>query len=312
MLAGLACLRYSTGVMDYRHTTFAAAFHDAKNAALYFDHVLPAEFAELMRDKGDLRYYEIARSLLPVDLLDSTTTTGLRDEVISCVARYIFMFPELFTGEEVDAATRDARVAEHLPKFLEALSDVVTLSQLSITDLMLGPPDVRDAPTGEGTPSLILSGLNLIDTQEVSWPQIVEFRKDAEAKAALSRLRLFVYSQYSGKPRDFIEDDLGERIRVYERTVRKWGFATKTAALKAIVGSTTTLAVVGATVSTLFGAPLAVVLAGAAAGIALDIAGISLTVAEKIHDRNDFSDTSSVAYLVEASRRLADTKSSSA
>jgi hypothetical protein len=290
--------------MDYRRHTFAAAFHDAKSAALYFDYVLPVEFAEVMTDKGHLKYYDILRELLPKDLLDTSTPTGLRKEMIDCVTSYILMFPDQFTDVKIDDTKRHDLFEKGFPKLLATLSQLVSLSHNAVTDVMLGVSDLQDPLEGKGTPSLILSELQLIDTEKVSWPQIVEFRKDEQARDALTRLRLFVYQQYDGKPREFIEEDLGERIRQYEATARSWGFTTKTAALKAIIGSKTTLAVLGATVSTLFGVPLAAIFASAAVGVALDIAGISVAVTEKVHDKKIFDDTSSVAYLVDASHHL--------
>ncbi len=85
--------------------------------------------------------------------------------------------------------------------------------------------------------SLILSNLNLIDTSETSWEQILEFRKDKDASKKLRNLRLFFHDNYKGKDRQYIEDDLMKRLEDYEQKCKEWGFQTKNSTMTAILNS---------------------------------------------------------------------------
>ena len=85
--------------------------------------------------------------------------------------------------------------------------------------------------------SLILPNLNLIDTSETSWKQILEFRKDNDASKKLRNLRLFFHDNYKGKDRQYIEDDLMKRLDDYEQTRKEWDFQTKTSTIAAILDS---------------------------------------------------------------------------
>lgn len=85
--------------------------------------------------------------------------------------------------------------------------------------------------------ALSIASLRLVDTENISYEQLLEFRNDNEAKEKLRRLRLFAYENYQGKSRSFIEDDLMARISDYESTVKKWGFETKSAVMTALMDS---------------------------------------------------------------------------
>jgi hypothetical protein len=85
--------------------------------------------------------------------------------------------------------------------------------------------------------SVILSGINLIDTSSATWDQIIEFRKNDEAKKKLRNLRLFLQTNYSGKTRSFIEDDFGKRIDDYNSVVKEYGFNTKVSVISFITNS---------------------------------------------------------------------------
>jgi hypothetical protein len=297
-------LRYTYAFyMNYATTTFAAALHDTKNAALYFDFVLPFEFGDVMHQRGEsFHYSEVLKGILPPGLLDEREKVGIREEVIGCIAEYIVMFPHRFTPDHYAEEELADRLTRHLDPFIRQMADLIPLAQQPLTDIMLGPPDEEPSSPGDASPSLILHNLALVDVDSVSWPHLLEFRKDRRSVDALRRLRMFVYANYDGKSRAFIEDDLRGRMVDYEAITREWGFSTFTGSLKALVDSKTILATLATTVGTLFGAPLSVVMASAAAGIALDVAGISLSLAERRHAIDALRSGNPVAYLIEAQR----------
>lgn len=71
-----------------------------------------------------------------------------------------------------------------------------------------------------------LRALKLVDPHKLSWPLLVEFRKDEESRAALRDLRLFFAEEFSGKETDYISDKLSALVDRQERVARLWGFDT--------------------------------------------------------------------------------------
>jgi hypothetical protein len=78
----------------------------------------------------------------------------------------------------------------------------------------------QDEPSPDDAPyaALALSGIPLVDTSSASWEQILELRKDPDARAKLRNLRLFFHNNYQGKPATFVVDDLGRRLDEYTAT----------------------------------------------------------------------------------------------
>ncbi|HYI47121.1 MAG TPA: hypothetical protein VEX35_01535 [Allosphingosinicella sp.] len=109
-----------------------------------------------------------------------------------------------------------------------------------------------------------LSGLKLVDVKATSWERIIEFRKDAGAKAALRDLRLFFEADLAGKEAAQVEDILLSRIYHHDEVVRGWGFETLNRAMGVLFSKESALPAVGAISAAILGAPLAAAAAGAA------------------------------------------------
>lgn len=82
---------------------------------------------------------------------------------------------------------------------------------------------------------LVLSNIPLVDTTRMSWEQVLDLRKDPEARAALRNLRLFFYSNYDGKPSSFVADDLARRLDEYSSTRKRMGFESITGSISALI-----------------------------------------------------------------------------
>ncbi|MGI8569331.1 MAG: hypothetical protein ACR2KT_09830 [Methylocella sp.] len=113
-----------------------------------------------------------------------------------------------------------------------------------------------------------LASLRLVDASCCSWEQILEFRRDGEARDKLRRLRLFAYDNYAGKSKDYVEDDILKRIADYDEAAKQWGFETTLSALNMLL------------VSTFFGAP-SVAVATAVGGGVLEIGRLALDVTKQ-------------------------------
>lgn len=82
---------------------------------------------------------------------------------------------------------------------------------------------------------LVQSNIPLVDTARTLWEQILELRKDPEARAALRSLRLFLYSNYDGKPSSFVADDLARRIDDCSSTRKRMDFESITGRISVLI-----------------------------------------------------------------------------
>jgi hypothetical protein len=142
-----------------------------------------------------------------------------------------------------------------------------------------GVPSGDEGPTGESIISL--ASLDLVDAEQASWDQIVEFRRDEEARAKLRRLRLFAYEKYQGKSLEFVKDDIETKIEDYDAAVKKWGFETAQGAINMLLTSKVIGgALAGSLISTLLGSPTMAVVA-AASGSLLEIGHVTVEIAKQ-------------------------------
>lgn len=294
----------------------AIAIDDAKQAALYFDFVIPMNLAcDLII--GSLRSLEgkkwhdrqscyavmqraapsdLLKSLLPPQLWKASFTKRLA-QVNCAMVDYFF---ERLKG--------NLGVAEEaLPELHEYASGVVSL--LDDFKLWALPADVPFGLVTEGTineaeVAITLASLQIADVKHASWEQILEFRRDGDAHNKLRRLRLFACENYAGKSKSFVEDDISVKLYDYEVAVKKWGFGTKYAAFTTLLSSKTLAgALTGSLISTLFGAPLPA-LVSAAVGVALEVGHVSLEVGKQRFALRELMAENPVCYISEARSKL--------
>ena len=147
--------------------------------------------------------------------------------------------------------------------------------------------------------TLSLAGIPTIDTCKLSWENIMEFRNNKEAKNKLRNLRLFLCTNYEGKSRAFIEDDLSRRIDDYKETCRDFGFETKTSILSAVLDSKNIRATfVASAGAAIFNEP--VVVAGTIlAGVSIEIGKIVIEISKRKHAFHKIKRDHPLAYLIE-------------
>jgi len=153
-------------------------------------------------------------------------------------------------------------------------------------------PEVTDC-------TLSLAGLNLVDTCNLEWDQIIEFRKDEAARYKLKKLLSFMNKNYSGKSFTEIEDDLGGMYYDYLNVCKDWKFETRRSSLNLILDSKDIRKTIAATAGfALFGEPVlasGILLAGAS----IEIAKLALHVATQKHAFNKLKRDHELAYLID-------------
>jgi hypothetical protein len=303
----VVCERLS-GMGESERTIIALS--DAKEAALYFDYVIPVNL--LWNEELILRF---RRGQASVESFRTTFDTLLCPPHVSENLRFAdrlkavnkSMFSFFITHYLVELKSSAVDAEEHLRSARTAAQIFVNF----IDDFGFSSTPV-DVPIGlvtepkdeESDIAITLASLKLVNAESASWDQIIEFRRDSDARDKLRRLRLFAGENYSGKSKAFIEDDLSVKIVDYEEAVKKWGFDTKYAAFTMLLSSKTMAgALAGSLISTLFGAPLPA-LASAVGGAALEVGRIALELRKQRFSLRELMAKNPVCYISQARSRL--------
>lgn len=152
--------------------------------------------------------------------------------------------------------------------------------------------------------SIILSGIDLIDTEKASWEQIIDYRQDEHAKKKLRNLRLFLQTNYIGKSRQYIEDDFGKRIDDYNSVVKEYGFNKKKSVISFLANSKNIRTFGTASIaSVLLGQPI-VATGTALTGICLDILNGTLEFVTQKHAFNKFKEEHELSYIMDFYNRI--------
>jgi hypothetical protein len=284
-------------------------FGSAREALLYFDNIIPVNLL--------LDLVETDRLELPPGVFDQFLTPefGRKPEFVDrlnavnqAMVNYMVEYAERIVRDDVQAG---------LQRKLNSNSDLA--SGKNLIDVFCGFRDdfnlravpinffgnlLVDEDVDKAEVAISLTTLRLIDASRCSWDQILEFRQDGEARDKLRRLRLFAYENYSGKPNDYIEDDILKRIADYDEAAKQWGFETAQSALNMLLNSKIMGgALTGSLVSTLFGTPTLAV-ASAAAGGTLEIGRIALEVTKQRFALRKLAAENPVSYILHARSKL--------
>ena len=145
--------------------------------------------------------------------------------------------------------------------------------------------------------SLISDNILDIETNDISWDHLWEFKSDKESKRALKKYRKFWYESYGGKPLGYIEDDLYFRMHELERVTKKHGLHIVETTAKAVmrensVYSTGLAAFAGAVVTGGIQNPY-----GLAIGLTFALSGMAFSVSKAVRDKNEYLENSDIIYL---------------
>lgn len=94
----------------------------------------------------------------------------------------------------------------------------------------------RDMEFQRGDYSVLIScftNLAIVDEEALDWEQVIEFRRDDEARKKYRRLTHWLNKEMLGKPREFIEDEIAIRHEDYTWALKKHGLKTLVGSLSA-------------------------------------------------------------------------------
>ena len=117
-------------------------------------------------------------------------------------------------------------------------------------------------------------------------------------------MKLFFSTNYEGKSRNFVEDDLGKRLVDYENVVKDIGFETSTSTLTMVLNSKSLGAFSAASFgSALLGKPIAAATA-LAGGASIELAKDTIELAKKKHELNKLKRDHELGYLLDLKKEL--------
>lgn len=305
--------------MKYPVHTTAVAIAGAKDAALYFDYVIPVGVPSL----GSLPEVRHGKLVAEASLDDVPDVSELREllppelrgakpyELVNGLSMYAIAMQEQLRGGWA-AALVNPSLAENVARaaassdddFLRGVcGEVVRWTRYLHEANALGHLAFftgRSPDAEEESPSLTLSALQLVDTTETTWAQISELREDTTRTQQLRNLRLAIFEDYAGKPRGYIRDALEKRIEEYQSAAKFWGLPLKEKMLTVVSNERTTAATMLSTmIAMLTGQSVADV---ALIGGAFMIGKVALEFAKRKHSIQALSQTNAVAYLVRTRR----------
>ena len=297
-----------------RYAKTAISLVNARETALYFDHVIPVnlgiDLLELGYPKDGVRNSKVfppgmGFELLPPELSSqdpfNSRLVAVNETVwlllLKALTRSKGLPPKIgdLSPEEFDAI--EANAAQSFYSFLDDFdlrSCVVDVPDLHLADTTFEVEDV----------AVTLTDLKLIDVGKTSWEHILEFRRSAEARVKLRRLRLFAFENYQGRDRASVEDDILQRLADYSQTIAEWGFETRHGAFTAFLSSKVLAgAITGSVVSSLLGQPLPAVIS-AVGGIVLELGTIALEIQKRGFQLRKLVRENPVTYIHDARKTL--------
>ena len=300
--------------MTYAAAQNAVCFEDLKTAALYFDSVIPISFSSMHgRGEGNdilFRLPEDVPGEVLVHLIFGVTPTS-SPEKWTYLGKYIDSWAAFIKAihparkrfannyEDVkEIYLHDTSLGDQssVRKEFKKLSSALGKSYATV---ML--PNEESSQDGSPYAALGLSGIPLADASRASWEQILEVRKDPDARAKLRNLRLFFHNNYQGKPTSFIVDDLGRRLEEYSATRKRLGFESATGCISSLLDAKSLQAAAATGIAAAFvGGPLAAL----SSAVFVELGSVALEFSRKRFAIQEFENAHELAFLIEAKKAI--------
>ena len=145
-----------------------------------------------------------------------------------------------------------------------------------------------------------LSKLGVIDEKELTWEQVLEFRKDVENRRKVNSLVHFFDENWRGAPIEVIQYSLEKKLENYVRGLKKHGVKTVLGTLKVVASSKLVVGAASAGgTAVMLHEPMT-----ALAAAALTVTGCALSISEQLRDLKDFQSSQREIAFVHSLQRL--------
>lgn len=130
-----------------------------------------------------------------------------------------------------------------------------------------------------------LSNLRIVDEGQLQWDQVLEFRKDRDARRKFRRVLHWLDRDMVGKSQAFVQDEISAKLEDYAWAIKKHGLKTAIGTLTCLLSSKSLLMTAGsAAAAGMLGGPL-----GAFMGAAGTLVGkYALSIAERLVELEDY------------------------
>ena len=300
--------------MRYFDDATALTLFGAKDAALYFDYVVPASHAafgnpviEGTRISTSVSFDEMPhepelRELLPpafrgekqlyglVQGLHGFASAGAKLQRKTGWAEAL-LDPSLASSLLADADATTRMLFGEAERAVPVLKKMATEGKLA---LLYSNERATPDETAAERLCITLSNLKLVDTANLSWSEIHEFRKDETSRAKLRALRRFVYDTYPGKDAAYVRDEMMKRISDYDEAAKLWNFDLKSGVFSTFAQESWVSALVAVVAGGFGGIDTAL-----ATGATVLASQVGLSIAKRRHAVGRLRETNPLAYVIE-------------
>ncbi len=288
--------------MEYKQSKVLACIDNTKDACLYFDNVIPLNLGHVIPwlDNGDLEAHEVLQRILPPSLLNTSHPLGLSNVTTSYIEAYINAFPISIGAQGGTDEEMKERALLFFPLLMHRRDELFAALHDPV-DTIFGTSTLNDNLLTED-PSIVLTGIKLIDTSNIPWRHLTEIRRDKDSINKLRKLRTFIYQNYKDKPIAFIQDDLLSKIDAYETTAKYLGLKTRDSVFKIIFNSSSVVASTAAIIfSALSGGPVTIPLV-LGVGSTFMLGNIGLELRGQRREAFKFAKDNPITYLVDVKK----------
>jgi len=271
--------------MEYRSTTTVFCKSNIKAAVIYSDYVIPWFIYELWPSKemNADGFLKNCKHILPPSIREN------EELLLECLrnSEPFLMVPSARTLDE-DGEDRIIDESDYYLSYAKLLRSV-----REPIDSIIGFQNPKEDIRENASIVCTLANLDLIDISKLTLEKVGEFRKDEESKRKLIEFRKAIYTVYQEKDRDFIHDDLQEKIQNYKKVASTWGFETIPSVLQQVFSLNSIPGLITALVGN-----ISDVSALYSIGAALEIGSIGLTIRDARIKRNQMLKDLNVDYLI--------------
>jgi len=191
------------------------------------------------------------------------------------------------TKVPLDKDQPDKRSPSGPPPLLRELQSELTSTFRLAPTLLYSDAAACNSDYKQGSSEVIaaaISNIALVDENQLTWEQVLEFRKDAPARAKYRRLSRWVDAELVSKPPAQVLDEIAIRLDDYDWALTKHGIRCAVGSLSCLLDPKFAALLSATTVASIFtsGSPW-----GALLGISLAVGGSLVSFANSYVDSKD-------------------------
>lgn len=267
-----------------------------KESALFFDSVVPLLFHEEIpagKIEGNKYLIDLPEEIIPPRLVSKGEYFV---DALQNLNLGTLLLPRMSKEEHPDTSKASQELCDYFLWFCSEFD-------LREAPIICGAPSDNETRAIELV-SVALNNVKIINTSELSWDQIFDFRRDDKAVQKLRRFRVFAHDRYEGKSLAYVEDDLSTILDDYEQTLQKHGFQTRNGILTTLINSKMAAGFVGGSfISTLAGKP-ELAMASLAIGAVVEIGKASLEISRRSHELASLQRNQPISFISYAKTKL--------